>query len=82
MCFTDRIHWWYFLAKQILVYFPIDDTLGVVPNSNIINDSGEIRVGLDCKVKDGARVYDARIIEIGIILFLIILFKNNNNCVH
>ena len=64
-----------FLAKQILVYFPIDDTLGVVPKSNIISDSGEIRVGLDCKVKDGARVYDARIIEIGkYILFLIILF--------
>ena len=72
-----------FLAKQILVYFPIDDTLGVVPKSNIINDSGEIRVGLDCKVKDGARVYDARIIQIGkYILFLIILFKNNNNCIY
>ena len=52
------------IAKQVLVYFPIDNTLGVVaPNMIVTNDM--LDIGVECKVKVGTKRYEARIIEIG-----------------
>ena len=53
------------IAKLILAHFSVDNSLALVKRSAFIDKESEIMVGSEYQVKEGTKIYDAKIIEIG-----------------
>lgn len=51
-----------YVADMVLIYFPIDDSLAIV---NMILTESPLMKGGNCKVKEGKKIYDGKILEIG-----------------
>ena len=51
-------------VENVLVHFPVDDTLAVVKPGKILG-AGELKKGMECRVREGSKIYDAKIVEIG-----------------
>ena len=53
------------IAKLILAHFSVDNSLALVKRSAFIDKESEIMVWSEYQVKEGTKIYDAKIIEIG-----------------
>uniref|UniRef100_A0A1X7V4Z6 Uncharacterized protein n=1 Tax=Amphimedon queenslandica TaxID=400682 RepID=A0A1X7V4Z6_AMPQE len=51
--------------QLILAHFPIDNSLALVKKSSFIDKNAVISIGSEHQVKEGSKVYTAKIIEIG-----------------
>ena len=48
-----------------MAHFSVDNSLALVKRSAFIDKESEIMVGSEYQVKEGTKIYDAKIIEIG-----------------
>ena len=55
----------FLIARWFLIYWPAEDALSVVKEDNVVSRKEGLTKGQWCKIKEGRKVYDGKIVEIG-----------------
>lgn len=48
---------------QVLIYFPVDDSLAVVKKTAILPTIDPLVKGMSCRVKEGIKIHEGKIVE-------------------
>ena len=80
------------IALWFLIYWPDEEALSIVKESNVVSSKESLVKGQWCKIKEGRKMYDGKIVEIGklccvcivavaVVIIIIVLFLFVHVCI-